>query len=122
MKVVKIAITTAEAKSQSAPLPTAPPTPTATQYTSQQFQQLSAKVAQLTMELATVRGEREALQAIAAAPAVSTEDRLTAVSEEMLTVRRQNEYLGAEITALSQDASPRTASDDGTFQCCAGMR
>ena len=94
--------------------PTASPTPAATQYTSEQFQQLSAKVAQLTMELAAVRGEREAL-ASAAAPAVSTEDRLTALSEEMLKMTKQNEDLRAENTALkSQDATPRAASDDTT--------
>ena len=73
VKVVKMAITAAEAKLQSAPLDS--PTPAATQQTSEQIQQLSAKVAQLTMELATVRGEREAPQASAAAPAVSTDDR-----------------------------------------------
>ena len=85
------------------------------QYTSEQFQQLSAKVAQLTVELSTVRGEREALQAGAAAPAVSTEDRLTALSEEMLKMTTQNEDLRAEITALrSQEASPRAASEDTT--------
>ena len=84
VKVVKIAITTAEAKLQSASPPTASVTPAAMQYTSEQFQQLSVQVAQLTVELSTARGEREALQAGAAAPAVSTEDRLTALSEEML--------------------------------------
>ena len=82
MKVVEIAITTAEAKLQNASLPTASVTSAAMQYTSEQFQGLSAKVAQLTVELSTVRGEREALQAGAAAPAVPTEDRLTALSEE----------------------------------------
>ena len=66
VKVVKIAITTAEAKLQSASLPTASVTPAAMQYTSEQFQQLSAKVAQLPVELSTVRGEPEALQAGAA--------------------------------------------------------
>ena len=114
MKVVKIAITTAEAKLQSVPLPTASPTPAAAQYTSEQFQQLPARVAQLTVELSTVRGERETVQASAAAPTVSTEDRLTALSEEMLKMTRQNEDLHAEITALSQDATPRAASDDTT--------
>ena len=77
MTLVKIAITTAEAKLQSASLPTASVTPATTQYTSEQFQQLSAKGEPLTVELSTVRGEREALQAGAAAPAVSTEDILT---------------------------------------------
>ena len=85
------------------------------QYTSEQFQQLSAKVSQLTVELSTVRREREALQASAAAPAVSTGDRLTAFSEEMLKMTKQNEDLRAEITALrSQEGSPRPASEDTT--------
>ena len=114
MKVVKIAITTAEAKLQSAALPTPSAAPAATQYTSEQFQQISAKVAQLTMELATVRGEREALQASGASPAVSTEDRLTALPEEMLKMTKQNEDLRAEITALSQDATPLAESDATT--------
>ena len=115
MKVVTIAITTAEAKLQSASLPTASVTRTAMLYTSEQFQQLSAKVAQMTVELSTVRGEREDLQAGAAAPAVSTEDRLTALSEEMLNMTKQNDDLRAEITALrSKDATPRAASEDAT--------
>ena len=100
MKLVKIAITTTEAKLQSASLPTASVTPAAMQYKSEQFQQLSAKVAQLTVELSPVRGEREALQAGAAAPAVPTEDRLTDLSEEMQKMTKQNEDLRAEITAL----------------------
>ena len=115
MKLVKIAITTAEAKLQNASLPTASVTPAAMQYTSEQFQKLSAKVAQLTVELSTVRRERETPQAGAAAPAMSTGDRLTAFSEEMLKMTKQNEDLRAEIIALrSQEASPRPASEDTT--------
>ena len=115
VKLVKSAITTAEAKLQSASLPTASVTPATTQYTSEQFQQLSAKGAQFTVELSNVHGEREALQAGAAAPAVSTEDHLTALSEEMLNMTKQNEDLRAEITALrSQEPTPRAASEDTT--------
>ena len=112
-KPVNIAITAAEAKLQSASLPTPSVTPAAMQYTSEQFQQLTAKVAQLTVELSTVRGEREALQAGTAAPAVSTEDRLTALSEEKLKMTKKNEDIRAKITALrSQEATPRAASED----------
>ena len=115
MKLVKIAISTAEGKLQNASLPTASVFPAAMQYTSEQFQQLSAKVAQLTVELSTFRGEREALQAGAAAPAVSTEDRYTALSEEMRKMTKQNEDLRAEIIALrSQNATPRAAFEDTT--------
>ena len=65
------------------------------------------------MELSNVRGEREALQAGAAAPEVSKDDRLTALSEEMLKITKQNEDRRAEITALrSQDATRRAASED----------
>ena len=113
MKLVKIAITTAEAKLQNASLPTPSVTSAAMQYTSEQSQQLSAKVAQLAVELSTVRGERESLQAVAAAPAVFTEDRLTALSKEMLKMTKQIEDLRAEITALrSHDVTPRAASED----------
>ena len=46
---------------------------------------------------------------------MSTEDRFTALSEEMLKMTKQNEYLQAEITALrSKDATPRAASEDAT--------
>ena len=93
VKLVKIAITTAEAKQQNTSPPTASVTPSATQYTPEQFQQRSANISQLTVELSTVRGEREALLAGAAAPEVSTDDRLTALSEEMLKMTRQNEDL-----------------------------
>ena len=115
VKVVKIAITTAEATLQSASPPTASVTPASMQYTSEQFHELSAKVAQLTVELSSVRGEREALKVGAAAPAVSTEDRLTVLSEDILKMSKQIEDLRAEITALrSQDATPRAASEDTT--------
>ena len=115
MKVVKIAITTAEPKLQSASLPSPSVTSAAMQYAYEQFQQLSAKGEPLTVELSTVRGEREALQAIAAAPAVSTEDRLTALYEEMLKMTKKIEDLRAENTALkSQEPTPRVASKDTT--------
>ena len=122
VKVVKIAITTAEAKLQSTSLPTASVTPAAMPSTSEQFQQLSVKVAQLTVELSIVRGERKALQVGAAAPAVSTEDRLTPLSEEMLKMPKQIEDLRAENTALKgQDANPRAASEDTTTKSGAFM-
>ena len=115
VKLVKIAITTAEAKWQNTSPPTVSVTPSAMQYTSEQLQQLSAKVAQLTVQLSTVRGEREALQAGAAAPEVSADDRLTALSEEMLKMTKQNKDLRAEITAIrGKEASPRAASEDST--------
>ena len=115
VKVVKIAITTAEAKLQIASLPTPSVTPAAMPYTSEQSQELSAKVAQLAVEISTVRREREALQASAAAPAVSTEDRLTVLSEEMPKMTKQIEDLRAENTALkSQEPNPSAASEDTT--------
>ena len=51
VKVVKIAITTAEAELKSASPPTPSVTPAAMQYASEQFQELSTNVAQLTVEL-----------------------------------------------------------------------
>ena len=69
--------------------PTPSVTPAAMLYTSEQFQELSAKVAQLNVEHFTVRGEREDLYATAAASAVSTEERLTALSEEMIKIKKQ---------------------------------
>ena len=48
-ELVKIAITTADAKLQNASPPTASVTSAAMQYTSEQLQQLSAKVSQLTV-------------------------------------------------------------------------
>ena len=73
------------------------------------------------MEFSTVCGEREALQAIAVAPAVSTEDRLTALSEEMLRITKKFEDRRAENGALkSQEPTPRAASEDATamFRDC----
>ena len=82
-------------------------------YTAEQFQELSAKVAHLTVELSTVREEREALHASAAAPTVTSGDRLTPMSEEMLKMTKQIEDLRAENTALkSQERTARASSED----------
>ena len=63
-------------------------------------------VERLNVELSTVRGEREA-------PAVSTEERVTALPEEMLKMTKQIQDLRTENTALkSQEPNPPAASEE----------
>ena len=100
---------------QSASLPTPLVTPAAMHYTSEPFQELSAKVAHFAVETSTVRGERDALHASAAAPVVSTEDCLMALSVEMVKITKQIDDLPAENTAFKiHEPTPRAASGETT--------
>ena len=115
VKFVKIAITAAEAELQSASLPTHSVTSAAMQYTSEQFQELSAKIADLPWSF-LLFAESVKLYKRMQHLRHCLEKIVLRLCLKMLKMTEQIEDLRAENTAFrSQDPNPRTPSEETTM-------